>query len=174
MRSRHLPLFELAASLLLLASMSNADEPLPDLKNTFPSKSLWGDTHIHTNLSFDANFSNGYRVGPEEAYKLARGELIHGNSGMPVQLAKPLDFVAIADHAVNMGLVQAIWDKSDLVKSQPDFNRWYQILQQARERDGDVIDLIIQASRPPVEVTPLQTEAVIADAWAKSIALADQ
>jgi hypothetical protein len=174
MRSQYLPLFELAVSLLLLAGMSNASESLPHMQNTFPSKLLWGDTHIHTNLSFDANFSNGYRVGPEEAYKLARGELVQGNLGMPVQLAKPLDFVAIADHAVNMGLVQAVWDKSDLVQSQPDFNRWYQILQQARERDGDVIDLIIQASRPPAEVTPLQTEAVIADAWSQSIALADQ
>lgn len=146
----------------------------PYANDTYPTKVLWGDTHVHTNLSFDANFSNGFRIGPEEAYRLARGELIRGNSGQPVKLVRPLDFVAIADHAVNMGLVQAVWDQSKLVRFQPDFERWHHILQQARHRDGDAIDLIIQASRPPANVTPLLTDETIEDAWSKSTILADR
>ena len=65
----------------------------------------FGDTHVHTKLSFDA-WVYDVRFGPEDAYRFARGEKVMGppldGSGAgtrPLQLARPLDFVALTDHA---------------------------------------------------------------------------
>ena len=39
----------------------------------FPTQVYWGDTHVHTNNSLDAR-GFGVILGPEEAYRFARGE----------------------------------------------------------------------------------------------------
>jgi hypothetical protein len=67
----------------------------------FPTRPLFGDTHLHTNLSPDA-FGFGVRLGPEEAYRFARGEEVTSTWGEKVRLSRPLDFVVIADHAEAM------------------------------------------------------------------------
>jgi len=41
----------------------------------YPQKVLFGDTHVHTAISNDA-FGAGNRLGPEEAYRFARGDVI--------------------------------------------------------------------------------------------------
>jgi hypothetical protein len=105
----------------------------------FPNRVYFGDTHLHTAYSADAGMV-GAIVGPEEAYRFARGEEVMSNSGLPVKLERPLDFLVIADHAENLGLAPMIaasdpgllkseWGKTvhDLVKAGkgPDaFNMW--------------------------------------------------
>ena len=49
-----------------------------------PSKLLWGDTHLHTGMSFDAG-AFGNRLGIADAYRFARGEEVVSSSGMPVE-----------------------------------------------------------------------------------------
>ncbi len=63
---------------------------------------LWGDTHLHTNLSFDAG-AFGNQLGLEEAYRFARGEEIVATSGFPAKLSRPLDWLVVADHSDNAG-----------------------------------------------------------------------
>ena len=46
----------------------------------FPTRPFFGDTHLHTALSLDAR-AFGNTLGPEEAYRFARGEEVVG--GMP-------------------------------------------------------------------------------------------
>lgn len=65
----------------------------------------WGDTHIHTNLSFDANMQ-GTRTSQEDAYKFVRGEKISlqpytedGTATRSATIDRPLDFVMLSDHA---------------------------------------------------------------------------
>ena len=51
----------------------------PYAGRNFPTQVYWGDTHLHTSNSLDAR-AFGTTLGPEEAYRLARGEelsLIH-------------------------------------------------------------------------------------------------
>jgi hypothetical protein len=67
----------------------------------------FGDTHLHTSYSTDAGMV-GANVGPEEAYRFARGEEVRSNSGWRVRLQRPLDFLVIADHAENLGLAPMI------------------------------------------------------------------
>jgi hypothetical protein len=63
---------------------------------------LWGDTHLHTALSGDA-FVRGVRLEPEQAYRFARGEVVVSSTGQEAQLARPLDWIVVADHGNNMG-----------------------------------------------------------------------
>ena len=67
----------------------------------------WGDTHLHTNYSTDSGML-GNTLGPEEAYRFARGEEVLSAAGMRTRLIRPLDFLVVADHAENLGLAAMI------------------------------------------------------------------
>ncbi len=72
----------------------------------------WGDTHIHTELSFDANMQ-GTRTTQRDAYAFARGETIplqpydeDGNATRTAAIDRPLDFVMVSDHAEFMSTIR--------------------------------------------------------------------
>jgi hypothetical protein len=68
-----------------------------------PRKNVyWGDTHVHTHESFDATLF-GTTLTIEDAYRFARGETLRSDGGERMQLSRPLDFVAITDHAEGFG-----------------------------------------------------------------------
>jgi hypothetical protein len=76
---------------------------------TATRRPLFGDLHVHTALSFDAN-SLGVRGMPADAYRFAKGEEMglqpYTASGSPrrrVKLERPLDFAAVTDHAELLG-----------------------------------------------------------------------
>ena len=82
-------------------------QPRNYLKNVY-----WGDTHVHTHESFDAKLM-GTTVTVEDAYRFAKGEALLSTGGETMQLARPLDFVAITDHAEGFG-VSTRCDETDL------------------------------------------------------------
>src|SRR3981081_2637275 len=73
----------------------------------YPTRVLWGYTHLHTANSWDAA-AFGNTLGPEPAYRFARGEEVVASSGQPVRLSRPLDFLVIADHAEGLGVADQI------------------------------------------------------------------
>jgi hypothetical protein len=83
-----------------------ASEPSysPYAGRSFPERLLWGDTHLHTNMSADAGSFGNRDVGPQDAYRFARGETVTAHNGMPLRLARPLDFLVVADHSEYLGL----------------------------------------------------------------------
>ena len=76
----------------------------PYARRNFPERPLWGDSHLHTNLSMDAGLF-GNRLPPRVAYRFARGEEVLASSGQAVRLSRPLDWLVIADHSDGMGMV---------------------------------------------------------------------
>jgi hypothetical protein len=68
------------------------------LKNVY-----WGDTHVHTKESFDATLF-GTTATVEDAYRFAKGETLLSPGGELMQLSRPMDFIAITDHAESFGL----------------------------------------------------------------------
>lgn len=75
-----------------------------------PLKSaFFGDVHVHTTLSFDG-FSMGTIATPADAYRYARGEALQHPAGFTMQLHKPLDFYAVTDHAMFMGVAREAAD----------------------------------------------------------------
>ncbi|RLA11069.1 MAG: hypothetical protein DRQ52_10300 [Gammaproteobacteria bacterium] len=76
----------------------------PYARRGIPERPLWGDSHLHTDLSMDAGLF-GNRLPPREAYRFARGEEVISSTGQPVRLSRPLDWLVIADHSDGMGMV---------------------------------------------------------------------
>jgi hypothetical protein len=77
-----------------------------------PERNVYfGDLHVHTTYSFDA-FAFGTVATPNDAYRYARGEAIRHPGGFDVQLRMPLDFYAVTDHAMFLGVAKAAADTS--------------------------------------------------------------
>ena len=72
---------------------------------------FFGDLHVHTTYSFDA-YAFGTLATPYDAYRYARGEAIQHPAGFEVQLRQPLDFYAVTDHAMFLGVAAAAGDTS--------------------------------------------------------------
>ncbi|MDA9618388.1 DUF3604 domain-containing protein [Pseudomonadota bacterium] len=77
---------------------------------------LFGDLHVHTALSLDAN-TQGTLNTPDDAYRYARGQSLYlqpyspdGTSSRTSRLNKPLDFAAVTDHAELLGEVRMCVD----------------------------------------------------------------
>jgi len=128
----------------------------PYLDHGYPDRVYFGDTHLHTSYSTDAGMF-GTRVGPEEAYRFARGEEIVSSEGVRARLQRPLDFLVVADHSENLGLAPMIAESNpallrtefgrrihDLVKSGAGgeaYNLWggYMTSRQDPLKDNDAV-----------------------------------
>ena len=93
----------------------------------FPTRVLWGDTHLHTANSLDAA-AFGNTLGPEEAYRFARGEEVISSSGQPVKLSRPLDFLVVADHAEGLGATIEMKKGNPLLMADPTLKRWHDMM----------------------------------------------
>ncbi len=81
-------------------------------------KAYYGDLHVHTAYSFDG-YAFGTLATPYDAYRFAKGEAIKNPAGFNMQLTKPMDFYAVTDHAVFLGLVKAAADTSNNFSKNP-------------------------------------------------------
>ncbi len=100
----------------------------PYAGRSFPTRVYWGDTHLHTDLSFDAGAA-GCRLGPRDAYRLAKGEEVTASSGQPVKLSRPLDFLVVADHSDNMGFFPDFLAGKPELLADPQGRKWYDMIQ---------------------------------------------
>jgi len=88
----------------------------PYANRSFPTRALWGDTHLHTSLSMDAG-AFGARLTPDDAYRFARGEQVTSSTGVAAKLSRPLDWLVVADHSDNMGLFTMLFEGDPQITS---------------------------------------------------------
>ncbi len=81
-------------------------------------KAYFGDLHVHTKYSFDA-FAFGTTATPYDAYRYAKGEPLEHPAGFTMQLREPLDFYAVTDHAMFLGVAAEGADTSTEFSKQP-------------------------------------------------------
>ncbi len=100
----------------------------PYAGRSFASRPLWGDSHLHTEISMDAG-AFGTRLGLEEAYRFARGEEIIASTGTPVKLSRPLGWLAVADHSDVMGIFPDLLAGKPHILADPTGKDWHERLQ---------------------------------------------
>ncbi len=108
----------------LLSKAYSGKSYSPYAGRSFPSRPLWGDSHLHTGNSFDAG-AFGARLQPEDAYRFARGEEVVSSTGIRVKLSRPLDWLAVADHSDNMGFFTDLMAGKPHLMADPQSKDWY-------------------------------------------------
>ncbi len=119
----------------------------PYANRRFPSQVYWGDTHLHTGLSMDAGLF-GNTTKPEMAYRFARGEEVVASSGIPVKLARPLDWLVVTEHSDGMGMIFDLASGAPSVMASEQGLRWYEGLAEGGEAStAAALDLITTFSQ---------------------------
>lgn len=90
----------------------------------YPREVYWGDTHLHTSYSVDANLFGNIGMTPMDAYRFARGETVTASNGMKARLNEPLDFLVVADHAEYLGVIRLIRQGEPAIMDSDIAKRW--------------------------------------------------
>ena len=144
----------------------------PYAGRNFPTLPLFGDTHLHTAFSMDAG-AFGARLTPEDAYRFARGEQVNSNSGQPVKLSRPLDFLVVADHSDGMGFFPQLMSGNPELLATPQGRKWYDEIRGGKGAEAaiDIITSFGKNQMPKGYPTPGTT--AYRNAWQQTIKAAE-
>jgi hypothetical protein len=117
-----------------------------------PLMPLWGDSHLHTDISMDA-----------------------GAFGNRARLSRPLDWLVIADHSDNMGFFPDMFAGAPHILNDPTGKDWYNRIQ-AGEGVGVALELIGKFSQGvfPEALMYKPDSAPYKAAWAKTVDAAER
>lgn len=176
-------LFETETELLERPVTPTAEVALTE-KNPGERNAYYGDLHVHTAYSFDG-YAFGTLASPHDAYRFARGEAIANPGGYEMQLTEPMDFYAVTDHGMFLGLAKAAAETNTEFSKQP-FSEPYHDLNAPGNFGTDMFSrfkrLMTFADFIPNAVSGIFAETIdrkevleiTRTAWADSINAADQ
>jgi len=145
----------------------------PNAGRSYPTRVLWGDTHLHTSQSLDAR-ALGPIPGPEDAYRFARGEEVVSGTGQKVKLSRPLDWLVISDHSDAMGAMTEIVAGNPELLRDPKVRKWHEMIaeggQSAVDAAMDVIATFSQGKTPEV----LKKKEFSQNIWERYLKAAEQ
>lgn len=146
----------------------------PYANRTEPTRPFFGDTHLHTSFSMDAG-AFGARLGPRDAYRFARGEQVTSSTGQPVRLARPLDFLVVADHSDGFGFFPMILGGAPEVLADAQGRKWYDMIQSGRGPEA-AVDIIVNFGKGTISeaILPVPGTAAYRGAWQETIDAAEQ
>ena len=150
----------------------------PYANSTQATNVYWGDSHLHTGLSLDAGLF-GNTLGPDDAYRFARGEQVTSSTGIPVKLARPLDWMAVTDHSDLMGIATDIQTGMPNILATKKGKQWYDGFQKGGKAASavtfDLISNFSQMTLPKQIVADYSPGSeVFGRVWAKIVNSADQ
>lgn len=140
----------------------------------FPTRPLFGDTHLHTAFSMDAG-AFGARLAPVDAYRFARGEEITASSGQRVKLSRPLDFLVVADHSDGMGFFPQVLAGAPKIMADPQGRKWNEMIHGGKGAEA-AIDIIVNFGKGtmPRTIFPAPGTPAYRNAWDATIKAAEQ
>ena len=150
-----------------------ADKPVysPYAGRDYPDQVLFGDTHFHTNTSFDAGLV-GTRLTVHEGFRFARGEKVISNTGQEVQLIRPLDFLVITDHAEFMGLAPMLQRSDPLLLADPWGQHIYNLFNAGQEGRMEAFGELIEIGTVTME-NPFSSDEAARSVWQEFVEVAD-
>jgi len=150
-----------------------ASEPVysPYVDRIYPDQVLFGDSHFHTNLSFDAGLI-GTRLTVHDGYKFARGEKVISNTGQPVQLIRPLDFLVVTDHAELIGLAPMLQKSDPKLLADPWGRSIYNLFNSGQEGRMQAFAEIIEIGTVTL-VNPFSNDEATTSIWQDFVEIAD-
>ena len=142
----------------------------PYVDREYPERVLWGDTHLHTSVSVDAGAA-GCRLGPSEAYRFARGEEVTTSTGQRVKLARPLDFLVVADHAEMFGLMPQLMKGDPAILATDVGRKWFDGMRKGGDSAFATVWEIIKTLSDPKP--PIDSPQAVRSAWEANNGAAD-
>jgi len=139
--------------------------------NAIPERVYWGAAHNHTGYSFDAGMF-GVTLGPDDLFKFATGGEVTVDNGMKVKIDRPLDWLAITDHAEYMGISDQIRAGSPDLLANPQGKRWYEMSKTSpQEGVKAAIEAVVsmQTGKPVFDASKLT-----AGAWTHAVESAEK
>ena len=164
-RSRTAPGGEAGGSTQSSAAPEQHTQPNPDREAYF------GETHIHTSWSFDAYTFGNLKAGPEDAYKFATGQPIEHPAGYEVRITRPLDFMAVTDHAEYVGILPLANDTNSPISKLPIAEKL-----KVRSKD-DIMRVYMFLGESLVKNQPIRelaTPEVVSSVWKQIVSAADK
>jgi hypothetical protein len=129
----------------------------------YPSHVYWGDQHVHTAWSADAGMS-GATLTPRDALRFARGEEVLSNTGQPVRLSRPLDWVAVTDHSDGAGIITELKAANPELMADPVLKRWHDMMEvggeEAAKATMELINAQSNKALPPAVMDPRFAKSV--------------
>jgi hypothetical protein len=144
----------------------------PYAGRNFPTRPYFGDTHLHTAISLDAG-AVGAKVGPETAYRFARGEEVTTSTGQPAKLSRPLDFLVVSDHAEAFGGMVEVVKGNPTLMADPKLKQWHDMIQEGGDTAVKAAWEIIGALAANKLPKPLTDPGFIRSVWEPYIKTAD-
>jgi len=145
----------------------------PYAGHNYPTRPLFGDTHLHTSFSMDAG-AFGARLTPRDAYRFARGEEVTASSGQPAKLSRPLDFLVVADHSDGMGFFPLLLAGGPEIQAESQGHKWNEQIQSGKG-EAAALDIIVSFGKGAISkaIFPVPGTAAYRDAWQETIAAAE-
>ena len=150
-----------------------SDQPdfSPYVDRHYPLRVYWGDTHLHTANSPDAGLV-GNKLGPDMAYRFARGEEVTSSGGLRVKLIRPLDFLVVSDHSEYMGLAPMLVTGDPVLLSDPTGKRWYDMYNGGQEQAYAAFREVVESVSSGDML--IENDAVMRTIWERNNATADE
>ena len=156
------------------ADVADAFKPefSPYAGRNYPTRVLFGDTHLHTAVSVDAGTMN--RVGQEDAFRFARGEEVTTTGGLRAKL------VAAARFPGHLRSRRDVWPDAAIAqrrsrKCSPreTGKKWYERVESGNHDTIFATAMEIVGSLSG-DVPPIKSDKAVRNAWQAYTALADK
>jgi hypothetical protein len=128
----------------------------------------WGDTHLHTSYSSDAGMI-GNKLGPDEAYRFAKGQEVISSTGQRTKLIRPLDFLVVSDHAEALGLAPYIAESNPVLLKTENGKRWHKMV-----NDGEGYEAFLEWGAYMFKGDPIKSPKMQRNVWDSQIEAADR